>query len=309
MRPARRVSADTPDRTHARLAAHHYLPRPMPAYEQAVRLTRGTADPAGIALPILGLGTYQSPAGEATRAAVREALRAGYRHVDTARVYGNERDVAAGIAESGVPRSQVFVTTKLWNSDQGYDQAQRAFELSEKRLGGPPDLYLIHWPLEKLRGESWRALTRLLEEKRVRAIGVSNYTVRHLEELLRESPVVPAVNQVELHPFLYQRELLAFCREKGIQVEGYAPLVKSDPYRLAHPVVARIAAAHGKSPAQVLVRWNVEHGVVVIPKSVRPERIVENGAVFDFALAAEEVAALDALDEGFRTSWDPSDVR
>jgi len=281
----------------------------MPVYDQAVRLIRGTADPAGLDLPILGLGTYQSPAGQATRAAVREALRAGYRHVDTARVYGNERDVAAGIAESGVPRSQVFVTTKLWNSDQGYDQALRAFDQSEKRLGGPPDLYLVHWPLEQVRRDSWRALTRLLEERRVRAIGVSNFTVHHLAELLAESPVTPAVNQVEFHPFLFQRELLAFCREKGIQLEGYAPLVKSDPRRLAHPLLARIAAAHGKTPAQVLVRWNIDHGVAVIPKSVRPERIVENAAVFDFALAPEEVAALDGLDEGYRTSWDPSQVR
>lgn len=280
----------------------------MPPYTEAVRLTRGTADPAGIDMPILGLGTYQSPAGEATRVAVREALLCGYRHVDTARVYGNERDVAAGIAESGVPRDQVFVTTKLWNADQGYDQALRAFEMSSKRLGGPPDLYLVHWPQERTRKDAWRALVRLLEEKQVRAIGVSNYTVRHLEELLAESPVVPAVNQVELHPFLYQRELLAFCQQKGIQLEGYAPLVKSDPQRLGHPVVARIAAAHGKTPAQVLVRWNLEHRVVVIPKSVRRERILENAAVFDFALSPAEVAALDALDEGFRTSWDPTDV-
>lgn len=261
----------------------------------------------GVTMPILGLGVYLSPPGEASREAVKSALELGYRHVDTARAYGNERDVAAGIAESGVPRGEVFVTTKLWNSDQGYDSALRAFEQSEARLGGARiDLYLIHFPVERVRRESWRALTRLHEEGRVRAVGVSNYTVRHLKELLGESPAVPAVNQVEFHPFLFQRELLAFCRSHLIQLEAYAPLVKAQ--RMEHPVIRRIAAAHDRTPAQVLVRWCIEHEVVVIPKSIRRERIEENAQVFDFALSPEEVGALDALDEGFRTSWDPTSV-
>jgi len=269
-------------------------------------LDRSVTLPGGVRMPILGLGVFQSPPGKVTREAVKAALELGYRHVDTARVYGNERDVAAAIAESGLARAEVFVTTKLWNSDQGYDAALAAFEKSVDRLGGPPDLYLIHFPVAGTRMESWRALVHLLEERRVRAIGVSNYTVRHLEELLAESPVVPAVNQVEIHPFLYQRELLAFCRSKGIQLEAYAPLVKGQ--RMDDPVLRRIAAAHGKTPAQVLVRWCIEHEVVAIPKSVRRERIAENAQVLDFSLAPEEVAALDALDEGFRTSWDPTDV-
>jgi diketogulonate reductase-like aldo/keto reductase len=269
-------------------------------------LTRSVALRGGVSMPILGLGVFQSRPGAETREAVAAALDIGYRHVDTARVYGNERDVAAAIAESGVPRAEVFVTTKLWNADQGYDAALRAFEASEARLGGPPDLYLVHFPVERVRLESWRALARLQEEKRVRAIGVSNYTVAHLEELARESPLLPAVNQVEFHPFLYQKDLLAHCRGKGIQLEAYAPLVKGQ--RMEHAVVRRIAAANGKTPAQVLVRWCIEHEVVVIPKSVQRAHIEENAQVFDFALAPDEVAALDALDEGYRTSWDPSGV-
>jgi len=257
-------------------------------------------------MPMLGLGVFQSRPGAETRDAVKAALDVGYRHVDTARVYGNERDVAAGIEDSAVPRADVFVTTKLWNADQGYEAALRAFDASEARLGGPPDLYLVHFPVERVRRESWRALVRLYDEKRVRAIGVSNYTVRHLEELLEESPVPPAVNQVEFHPFLYQRELLAYCRAKRIQLEAYAPLVKAQ--RLEHPVLRRVGAVHGKTPAQVLVRWCIEHEVVVIPKSVRRGRIEENAQVFDFALTPDEVAALDALDEGYRTSWDPTGV-
>jgi diketogulonate reductase-like aldo/keto reductase len=273
-----------------------------PALDRAVTLT------GGVRMPLLGLGVYQSPPGRETRDAVRAAIEEGYRHVDTARVYGNERDVAAGIADAGVPRAELFVTTKLWNADHGHDAALRAFDASERRLGAAPDLYLVHWPVPGLRRETWRALVRLLEEGRVRAIGVSNYTVRHLEELARESPVLPAVNQVELHPFLGQRELRAHCRAKGIQVEGYAPLVKAERGRIDHPVVVRIAKAHRKTPAQVLVRWSIEHEVVTIPKSTRRERIAENAAVFDFALSQDERAALDALDEGYRTSWDPTDV-
>ena len=261
----------------------------------------------GIAIPLLGLGVYQARPGAETRQAVRWALELGYRHIDTARVYGNERDVAAAIEESGVPRAEVFVTTKLWNSDQGYDAALKAFEASEKRLGGARiDLYLVHFPVERVRRESWRALTRLYQDGRVRAVGVSNYTVRHLEELLGESPLVPAVNQVELHPFLHQRELLAFCRARHIQVEAYAPLVKAE--RMEHPALRTVAAAHGRTVAQVLIRWGIQHRLVTIPKSVHRERIAENARVFDFRLEPAELAALDGLDEGLRTSWDPSGV-
>jgi diketogulonate reductase-like aldo/keto reductase len=269
-------------------------------------LTRSVTLNNGVAMPMLGLGVFQARPGAETREAVAAALAVGYRHVDTARVYGNERDVAAALAASAVPRGEVFVTTKLWNTDHGHDAALRAFDASEARLGGPPDLYLVHFPVERLRRETWRALGRLYGEKRVRAIGVSNFTISHLEELLGDGGVVPAVNQVEFHPFLFQRDLLAYCRAHGIQLEAYAPLVKAQ--RMGHPVLQRVAAAHGKTPAQVLVRWAIEHEVVVIPKSVQRIRIEENAQVFDFALTADEVAALDALDEGYRTSWDPSGV-
>lgn len=270
-------------------------------------LTQSVALNNGIAMPILGLGVYQSAPGRETRQAVKAALEIGYRHVDTARVYGNEADVAAAIAESGVSRSKVFVTTKLWNSDQGYDSALAAFDRSEAALGPHGiDLYLIHFPVERVRRESWRALTRLYDEQRVRAVGVSNYTIRHLTDLLDASPLVPAVNQVEFHPFLFQRDLLDFCRARGIQLEAYAPLARAA--RMEHPVLQRISRAHRRTPAQVLLRWCIEHGVVAIPKSVHRARVEENARVFDFRLAPEEMSALDGLDEGLRTSWDPSDV-
>jgi diketogulonate reductase-like aldo/keto reductase len=227
--------------------------------------------------------------------------------VDTARVYGNERDVGRAIRDSGIPRAEVFVTTKLWNADHGFDEALRACDQSLARLGMERlDLYLVHWPVEGRRAETWRAMERILADGKARAIGVSNYTTRHLEELLAGAKVPPAVNQVEFHPFLYQRDLLDHCRRRGIQLEAYAPLVKAQ--RMEHPVLVRIARKHGKTPAQVLVRWCLEHEVVVIPKSVRPERIRENLDVFDFALDEADLAALDGLDEGYRTSWDPTPV-
>lgn len=261
----------------------------------------------GHAMPVLGLGVWQLGPGASTRDAVRAALGAGYRLFDTAKLYGNERDVGAALRDSGVPREELFVTTKLWNDDQGYESALKAFARSERDLGlGPVDLYLIHWPVTGRRADSWRALRELRDAGRVRSIGVSNYTVRHLMELLATSDIVPAVNQVEFSPFLYQRDLLEYCRDHRIQLEAYAPLTRGAQFR--DPTVAAIAAAHGKSPAQVMLRWGLEHGVIEIPKSARPERIRENAAVFDFALTADERARLDALDEAFRTTWDPTSI-
>ena len=261
----------------------------------------------GVEIPLLGLGVYQSRPGSETQRAVETALRLGYRHVDTARAYGNERDVAAGIAASGVPRGEVFVTTKLWNSDHGYEETLRACDESLARLGMEQvDLYLVHWPVQGPRGETWRAMERLRGEGKARAVGVSNYTVRHLEELLGRAREPPAVNQVELHPFLQQRELVEFCSGNGIVVEAYAPLVKAQ--RMDHPALRRIARRHGASPAQVLVRWALQQGFVVLPKSVHPSRIEENASVFGFALDREDFDAMAALDEGYRTSWDPTDA-
>lgn len=261
----------------------------------------------GVEMPILGLGVYQSRPGAETREAVRAALSAGYRHVDTARVYGNESDVGDAIAASGLSRGELFVTTKLWNADHGYDATLRACDSSLERLGLEQiDLYLVHWPVERLRVATWRAMEKLLADGKARAIGVSNYTVSHLDELLAGAREAPSVNQVELHPFLQQRELVAFCRGAGIRVEAYSPLAKAR--RMDDPVVLRAARKHGRTAAQVLVRWGIQHDLVVIPKSVRLERIRENSDVFGFHLDAEDLAALDALDEGFRTSWDPTGV-
>ena len=261
----------------------------------------------GRKIPVLGLGVWQAAAGKETRRAVASALECGYRLIDTARLYGNERDVGAAVRESGVPRDEVFITTKLWNSDHGFDRALRAFEESRRELAlEAVDLYLIHWPVPRVRGESWKALQKLHEQGLARSIGVSNYTIPHLEELLKSSPLPPAVNQVEFHPFLYQRELLDYCRSRRIQVEAYSPLTRGR--RLKHPLVAEIAAAHHKTPAQVLIRWGLQHGLVEIPKSVRLERIRENADVFDFEIGSADMARLDALDERSHVAWNPDDL-
>ena len=258
----------------------------------------------GRAIPVLGLGVFQAAPGRETESAVGVALREGYRLVDTARMYGNERDVGLAVQGSGVPREDVFVTTKLWNTDHGYDRALRAFEESRRALGLEyVDLYLIHWPVPRLRGDSWRALGRLRDAGLARSVGVSNYTVAHLEELLRSSSVVPAVNQVEFSPFLYQADLLRFCQKNGIVLEAYSPLTKG--HRLRDPVLGDVAAKYARTPAQIALRWALQHGVVVIPKSVRPERIRENGCVFDFDLSSKDMSVLDGLSEGLHTSWNP----
>lgn len=259
----------------------------------------------GAALPQVGLGVWQSPRGAGTRDAVLAALRFGYRHVDTARVYGNEADVGAAVRESGVPRGEVFVTTKLWNDDQGYDSALRAFDASLGRLGlDYVDLYLIHWPVAGKRRESWRALERLFEEKRARAIGVSNFLVPHLTELLGDARHIPAVNQIELTPFLQQRATRALCSQHGIVVEAYSPLTRGQ--RLNDPAVVEVARRVGRTPAQVLLRWGLQHGHVVLPKSTRPTRIAENGQLFDFVLDPAAMATLDALEENLTTGWNPA---
>jgi len=278
----------------------------------------------GIRMPILGLGVYQTPPGQATRDAVSCALECGYRRIDTARFYGNEGDVGLAIRESGIPRQEIFVTTKLWNSDHGYDPALRAFDASLEDLGFDYlDLYLIHWPVEGagrggvpvsdnapapapggLRSETWKALETILVGGRCLAIGVSNYTVRHLEELLASATVVPAVNQVEFSPFLYQEQLLDYCRRSNIQLEAYSPLTRGK--RLKHPVLTRIARKYSRSAAQVLIRWAVQHGLAVIPKSAQRHRIAENAAVFDFSLSAEDMQTLDGLNEDLHLCWDPT---
>ncbi|MCC6531811.1 MAG: aldo/keto reductase [Burkholderiales bacterium] len=275
---------------------------PELAIDTAIRLNDGTS------MPLLGFGTYQIADGGACRRAAARALEVGYRHIDTAALYGNERDVGRAVRESGIARGEIFVTTKLWNADQGYASALDAFDRSLERLGlDYVDLYLIHWPEPGKRADSWRALEEIRRRGRCRSIGVSNYTVAHLEELLRACAVVPANNQVELSPFLYQRELLDYCVANGISLTAYCPLTHGD--KLRHPAILEVAGKHGKTGAQVLLRWALQHGVCAIPKSSRRARIEENAALYDFALDHSDMAKLDRLDAGYRTSWDPSRVR
>ena len=259
----------------------------------------------GERMPVFGLGVWKMARGAETRNAVRAALEAGYRLFDTASLYGNEADVGQAIRESGVPRSDVFVTTKLWNDDQGFDSALHAFERSQRRLAiGEVDLYLIHWPVPGRRLESWRALEKLHAEHKCKSIGVSNFTTEHLDELLKANRATPSVDQVEFSPFLFQRDLLDRCRSLRIQLEAYAPLTRGQ--RLADATVAGIAADHQRTPAQVVLRWALQHDVVVIPKSARPERIRENADVFGFSLSSAEMDRLDALSRDYHTSWDPT---
>ncbi|MBN1920100.1 MAG: aldo/keto reductase [Anaerolineae bacterium] len=258
----------------------------------------------GVKMPLLGLGVYQARGREGEQA-VAWALEAGYRHIDTAKFYGNEAEVGRAVRESGLPREDIFIVTKLWNSDHGYDRARAAFQESQKRLNlGVVDLYLIHWPVSARCAESWRALEALYAEGQIRAIGVSNYTIKHLKELLATARVVPAVNQVEFHPWLYQKELLEFCRAHGIQLEAYSPLTKGE--RLRDPQLEAMARKYGKSPAQMLIRWCLQHEVVVIPKSTHPQRIHENAAIYDFEITAEDMCHLDAFDERYHCTWDPT---
>lgn len=260
----------------------------------------------GAHIPQVGLGVWQSPRGAATRDAVAAALDVGYRHVDTARIYQNEADVGAAVKASDL-REQVFVTTKLWNDDQGYDSALRALDASLGRLGlDYVDLYLIHWPVKGRRRDSWRALEKAFADGKAKAIGVSNYLVPHLRELIGEAKVVPHVNQIELTPFLQRRDTRALCKEHGIVVEAYSPLTRGA--KLDDPTIVAIAREVNKTPAQVMLRWGIQHDHVILPKSVTRSRIAENAALFDFALDAAQMKRLDGLEENLATGWDPADA-
>jgi diketogulonate reductase-like aldo/keto reductase len=272
----------------------------------------------GVDLPPLGLGVYQSGKDE-TVAAIKAAFDAGYRMIDTAAAYFNEEQVGQALRESNVPRDKVFIQTKLWMSDYGYDKALHAFDRSLRKLGlDQLDLYLLHWPVPtdfETTVASYKAAEKLLAEGRVRAIGVCNFSPRHLDDLIARTEVVPAVNQVELHPFFIQKELCEAHARLGIVTQAWSPIggVKrywvQDPNAiqdpLAHPTVTDLATKYGKTPAQIVLRWQIEHGNSAIPKSVRPERIAENIAIFDFALTEDEVAAIDALDINGRGGPDP----
>jgi len=260
----------------------------------------------GVELPQFGFGTWQIPEEE-TQERVEEALAVGYRHIDTAAAYGNEAGVGAAIAASGVRREDVFVTTKLWNSQQGYDEALRAFEKSLQRLGtGHVDLYLIHWPLPSrdLYLDTWRAFERIREEGGARSVGVSNFRAEDLERIEREAELLPTVNQIELHPRFQQAELRAWHADHDVATEAWSPLAQGD--LLEDDTIATVAAHHDRTPAQIILRWHLQVGNVVIPKSAHPERIRQNFEVFDFALSEDDMAAIERLDTPDRIGPDPA---
>ncbi|MFG1671269.1 aldo/keto reductase [Streptomyces sp. Y7] len=263
----------------------------------------------GVEMPQLGFGVWQVPDDEATRA-VGTALEAGYRSIDTAAIYGNEEGTGRAIAASGVPREDIFVTTKLWNRDQGYDSTLRAFDTSLAKLGlDHVDLYLIHWPAPSRDKyvDTYKAFEKLHADGRIRAIGVSNFLPEHLERLIGETSVVPAVNQIELHPHLQQHTSRALHAEQGIATEAWSPL-GSGKGLLEVPAIVAIAQKHGRTPAQIVLRWHLQIGNIVIPKSVTPSRIKENIEVFDFSLDDEDLAAISALNEDRRIGSDPATV-
>lgn len=261
----------------------------------------------GVAIPQVGLGVWQAKEGTQVEQAVSIALEAGYRLIDTAAIYGNEVGVGRAIKASGLPREDVFITTKLWNANHAYQSALDAFEQSLAKLDCDYiDLYLIHWPLpmENRFTEAWKALETLYSSKRVRAIGVSNFKPPHLEILLKEATVVPAVNQIELHPLFQQQATRAYCAEHGIAIESYSPLMQGGE-ALEHPVITDLAEQYNKTPAQIILRWHVQCGFVVIPKSVNAGRIRENFALFDFELSESDMRQIEAMDREQRIAADP----
>ncbi|MGG2198559.1 aldo/keto reductase [Paenibacillus validus] len=257
----------------------------------------------GVTMPWLGLGVWKTKDGDEVVQAVTDALAAGYRSIDTAASYGNEAGVGQALKASGIPREQLFVTTKVWNADQGFESTLRAFEESRRKLQLETiDLYLIHWPVKGKYKETWKALIKLRDEGYVRAIGVSNFQVHHLQDLIDDSGVVPAVNQVEFHPLLQQLELRRFCQKQRIQLEAWSPLMQGN---LDLPLLTELAGKYGKSPAQIILRWDLQHGIVTIPKSVTKHRIQENADLFDFALTDEDMTRLDGLNQDRRFGPDP----
>ena len=260
-----------------------------------------------VKMPWLGLGVYKVKEGAETEQAVSTALATGYRSIDTATLYQNEAGVGQAIASSGIPRQDIFVTTKVWNSDQGYESTLKAFDQSLKKLRlDYVDLYLIHWPVKGMYLETWKALEKLYHDGLVRAIGLSNFLIHHIQDILAMCEVRPAVDQVEFHPELRQEGLNRFCIENLIQLEAWAPLGKGRT--LSDPTILAIAEKYGKTPAQILIRWDLQHEVVTIPKSIQPSRIVENAQVFDFEISAEDMARIDQIDKNLRFGAHPDHI-
>ncbi|WP_026568480.1 aldo/keto reductase [Bacillus sp. UNC41MFS5] len=262
----------------------------------------------GVKMPWVGLGVFKVKEGEEVVQSVKAAIKNGYISIDTAAIYKNEEGVGQAIEESGVPREELFITTKVWNSDQGYETTLEAFETSLNKLGlDYLDLYLIHWPGKDKYKETWKALEKLYKDGRVRAIGVSNFLVHHLEDLISTAEIKPMVNQVEFHPHLTQKELLAYCKKEGIQLEAWSPLKQGQ--LLNEPVLEDLAHKYNKSVAQVILRWDLQHGVVTIPKSIKEHRIIENADLFDFELSAEDMDKIDELNQDSRAGSHPDTMR
>jgi len=256
----------------------------------------------GVKMPILGFGTWDLRGDIAFNAAIW-ALESGYRLIDTASLYGNEVEIGEAIKASQVTREELFITTKVWETEMGYQNTLNAFEKSLNRLNiNYLDLYLIHWPRAK-RLETWQAMEELYEEKKVRAIGVSNFKIEHLKQLLNNSDIVPVINQIEFSPFLYQKELLNYCQVHDIKIEAYAPLTRTK--KLDNPILNKLAKKYNKSPAQVLIRWGIQHGLIEIPKSSSRKHIKENSQIFDFNINTSDMEELDNLNEDFRVVEDP----
>ncbi len=258
----------------------------------------------GLKMPWLGLGVFQIEDGQQVVHAVKAALEIGYRSIDTAAVYGNELGVGKAIRESGIPREDIFLTTKVWNDDQREKRTLAAFEESLKRLETEyVDLYLIHWPVKGYYQKTWQVMEKIYQSGRAKAIGVSNFQIYHLKDILRDSQIVPSVNQVEFHPFLVQPELSRFCQSHKIQVEAWSPLMKGQI--VTEQAVQKLAEKYHKTPTQIALRWDLQHEVVTIPKSTHSNRIAENAQIFDFELSREDMKVLDALDQGKRVGPDP----
>lgn len=262
----------------------------------------------GVKMPWVGLGVFKVTEGEEVVQSVKAAIKNGYISIDTAAIYKNEEGVGQAIKESGVPREELFITSKVWNSDQGYESTLAAFETSLNKLGLEYlDLYLIHWPGKNKYKDTWKALEKLYKDGRVRAIGVSNFLVHHLEDLISTAEIKPMVNQVEFHPHLTQKELLAYCKKEGIQMEAWSPLKQGQ--LLNEPVLEDLAHKYNKSVAQVILRWDLQHGVVTIPKSIKEHRIIENADLFDFELSAEDMEKIDGLNQDSRAGSHPDTMR
>jgi diketogulonate reductase-like aldo/keto reductase len=258
----------------------------------------------GVEMPWFGLGVFLSNEGEEVENAVKVALQNGYRHIDTAAIYKNERGVGKAIKESGVPREEIFITSKVWNTDQDYKTTLAAYEVSlEKLQTDYLDLYLIHWPKGKRSVETWKAMEEIYEQGKVKAIGISNFLVHHLEEFLPECKITPAVNQVEFHPELLQPDLLEYCQKRGIQLEAWSPIMKGRVNDI--PLMRELGVKYGKKPVQIVLRWDIQKGVVTIPKSIVPERIISNADIFDFEISPEDMARIDKLDKNARIGGHP----